>query len=74
MKRSLRGAARWPVALLILAAWASAAAAADAGPSEVEGWRELLEYAKCALSVAGASSTWGLIAAVVSCIFDALFD
>jgi hypothetical protein len=60
-----------------LALIASPVMASTGGATEVAGWQELLEYAKCALGVAAgvaSGSPIGVAAAVVSCIYDAFFD
>ena len=62
------------LAVALLTAPAMASAGAEAG---IDGWEELLQYAKCAFSVAAATAVaggFGLAAAIVSCIYDELFD
>jgi hypothetical protein len=52
---------------------AAPAAAAGEGAGLL-GWEEALRYALCALTVAAASSGVGLVAAIVGCIFNELFN
>ena len=75
MRRKLRSAALL-AALLALALWALPAAASS-GVEDIDGWRELGEYVRCAFAVASAAAmggVWGILGAAAGCIFDALFD
>jgi len=65
-----------PVATLAVALLTAPGMASTGAEAGIDGWQELMQYAKCAFSVAAATAVaggWGLAAAIVSCIYDELF-